>query len=154
MRIFITFRHADASEVAQRLRDGLSSFAYDCVMMSEERSSHPSGYPDDRAEAIAGCDAFVAVIGSRWLMRYDERGRPGLFHRDDFVRKDVATALARDVPILVALVEAVAMPQPSQLPAEILLLAYQRAVVLRSACFEADIAKLVAELRRLAPAEP
>jgi len=106
---------------------------------------------DDREEMIAACDAFIAVIGSRWLMRYDEHGRPGLFHRDDFVRKDVAAALARDVPILVPLAEAVAMPQPSQLPAGILLLAYQPSVVLRNACFEADVAKLVADLRRLAP---
>ncbi len=150
-RVFISFRSADAPEMGCRLCDSLvHSFHYECLLMNEERSS-VSGYPAEREDSIAACDAFIAMIGPGWLMRYDERGRPGLFHRDDYVRKDIAAALERDVPILAVLVEDTAMPPASRLPADLLLLAYQSAAVLRLRSFDQDVAKIVAELCRLAP---
>src|ERR1700733_4455244 len=108
-RVFISFRSADTPEMGHQLCDSLvRSFHYECLLMNEERAS-VSGYPAEREDSIAACDAFIAMIGPGWLMRYDERGRPGLFHRDDYVRKDIAAALERDVPILVVLVEDTAM---------------------------------------------
>jgi hypothetical protein len=152
--IIISYRESDVPEIALRLRDRLETFGYHCGFMSESRGAHGRDYPAGREDMIAACDGFVAMIGPRWLMRYDERGQPGIHHRDDFTRKDISAALVRDVPILVVLADGMTMPLPALLPADLLLLAYQPATELRGAQFDQDVEKVVMALRRLAPAGP
>ena len=149
--IFISFREGDTPITARRLGERLTSLGYHSLLMSEERGAHGRNYPVDREDTIAACDGFIAVIGPRWFARFDERGRPGIQHRDDFVRKDITAALHRDVPILVALAEGTPMPSPALVPGDLLLLAYQPATEVRDAQFDADMDRLVTQLRRLAP---
>jgi TIR domain len=151
--IFISFRESDIPATARRLGEWLAAFGYHCLLMSEDRGAHGRDYPVDREETIATCDGFIAVIGPRWLARFDEHGRPGVQHRDDFVRKDITAALQRDVPILVALAERTQMPSPGMFPGDLLLLAYQPATEVNNARFEADMDRLVVQLRRLAPTD-
>lgn len=152
--IIISYRENDAPGMARRLRDRLESFGYHCGFMSEDRGTLGRDYPAGREDRIAACDGFVAMIGPRWLMRYDEHGHPGIHHRDDFTRKDITAALVRDVPILVVLADGMTMPMPVLLPADLLLLAYQPATELRGVQFDHDVEKAVTMLRRLAPAGP
>jgi hypothetical protein len=152
--IIISYREGDAIAMAHRLGDRLESLGYHCLFMSEHRGTSGRDYPAGREDTIAAGDGFLAVIGPRWLVRYDERGRPGIHHRDDFIRKDIAAALGRDVPILVVLAEGAKMPSPALLPGDLLLLAYQPATELRGAQFDGDIDRLVVALRRLVPAGP
>ena len=152
--IIISYREGDAPDMAVRLRNRLETFGYQCAFMSENRGGHGRGYPAGREDVIAASDGFVAMIGPRWLMRYDEHGHPGIHHRDDFTRKDISAALVRDVPILVVLADGMTMPLPALLPADLLLLAYQPATELRGAQFDHDVEKAVMALRRLAPAGP
>lgn len=152
--IIISYREGDAPAMARRLQDRLEALGYHCVFMSEDRGAHGRTYPAGREDIIAASDGLLAMIGPRWLMRYDEQGRPGIHHRDDFTRKDLAAALGRDVPILVVLADGARMPAPALLPADLLLLAYQPAAELGGAAFDADADKLVAALRRLVPDGP
>lgn len=150
--IVISYRQGDAAAMSHRLGERIGALGYHCLMMNEDRGA--GDYTADREDAIAACDGFVAMIGSRWLLRYDDRGRPGIHHRDDFTRKDIAAALVCDVPILAVLVDGAKMPPPALLPADLLLLAYQPATELRDALFNDDAEKFMIMLRRLAPAWP
>jgi hypothetical protein len=152
--LIISYREGDTSAMTHRLGDRLESLGYRCLYISEDRGGSGRNYPPEREETIAGGDGFLAVIGPRWLVRYDERGRPGIHHRDDFTRKDIAVALGRDVPILVVLAEGAKMPAPALLPSDLLLLAYQPATELHDAQFDGDVDQLVMALRRLMPAGP
>jgi hypothetical protein len=152
--ICISYRQDDAAATAQWLHDRLvNGFGYECCLINEVRDSGGRAYPASRAEMIAESDGVAVVIGRRWFMRYDEHGQPGIHHRDDFIRKDIANAITRDVPILVVLADGAEMPKADQLPPELLLLAYQPATVLRQEFRDSDAEKLVAELRWLAPAQ-
>ena len=152
--LIISYRESDATAVAHQLGDRLESLGYPCLLLSEDRGSGGRDYPAGREDTIASVDGLVALIGPRWLVRYDERGRPGIHHRDDLTRKDIAVALHRDVPILVVLAEGAKMPTPALLPADLLLLAYQPAIELADAQSDGDIDRLVAALQRLVPAGP
>ena len=151
--IFISFRESDSPATAHRLGERLTSFDYHCLLKSEDRGVPGCNYPADREDTVATCDGFVAVIGPRWLSRFDDRGRRGIHHRDDFVRKDISAALQHDIPILVALVGGAQMPSPTLFPADLLLLAYQPATEVKDAQFDADVDRLIAQLRRLAPTD-
>jgi hypothetical protein len=80
--IIISYRESDATAMAHRLGDRLEYLGYHCLFVSEDRGTSGRDYPAGREDTIAAGDGFVTVIGPRWLVRYDERGRPGIHHRD------------------------------------------------------------------------
>ena len=67
-------------------------------------------------EEVAKCDVFIAMVGSKWLGVTNEEGLRRLDDPDDFVRIEIESALARKVPILVALVDGTPLPTVEQLP--------------------------------------
>jgi hypothetical protein len=97
-------------------------------------------------QAVATCDALVAVIGRRWLnARY--KGRRRLDDPQDFVHTEIATALTRKVPVIPVLVDGAEMPTAAQLPPPLAVLAHCNGMALRSGRgFRADVARLITSL--------
>jgi TIR domain len=68
-------------------------------------------------DAVASCDALVAIIGNQWLTMTDEDGRRRLNDPKDWVRLEIAAALKRRILVLPVLVENAQMPSEAELPA-------------------------------------
>jgi hypothetical protein len=80
-------------------------------------------------ETLDRCDILLVVIGPRWF-GLDEQGKPRLSEEGDWVRIEVATALAKKIPVIPLLVEGARMPKPGELPEDLKGLAFRQAAVI------------------------
>ncbi|WP_372525328.1 CHASE2 domain-containing protein [Piscinibacter sp.] len=115
MRVFISYRRDDSIIHAQLIHNELAArFGADAVFMDID----DIGYGDNFAQAIDAqldaADVVVAVIGPRWaeLLQVRLRG-------DDYVRHELARALARGIRVVPVLVGKAAPPGDG-LPADLL----------------------------------
>lgn len=94
--IFISYRRNDAGGYAWALRDYLTMrFDPDLVFFDRENIDASTVFPDRLRTAVEGCRARVAVIAPGWLEVADSNGgRRRLDVEDDWVRREVALALA------------------------------------------------------------
>ena len=74
-------------------------------------------------------------------MAYDASGRR-LGHPEDFVRIEIASALARDVLVIPVLIQGAAMPKREELPVALADLAQRNALEMHDASWQFDMAKL------------
>jgi hypothetical protein len=51
-------------------------------------------------EAMAKCQVALVIIGEQWLNTTDGTGNRRLDSEQDFVRIEIETALAREIPII------------------------------------------------------
>jgi len=92
--IFISYRRKDASGSAGRLYDDLCDrFTRDLVFRDVDALGPGVDYEAAIDGFIGSCDAFVAVIGNRWLEVSDGTGSRRLDDPDDIVRREIAVAL-------------------------------------------------------------
>ncbi len=119
-KIFISFRNGDDPFAAALLYRALSErFGAGQVF----RSSDSIGVGDRWEPAIwtslRDSDVVVVVIGPRWLGITGSDGRPRLAADDDWVRGEVATALAGQKLVLPVFIEGAPRIKPGDLPADI-----------------------------------
>jgi TIR domain-containing protein len=93
--IFINFRNGDGEWAAEALRVVLEQrFGKDHVFLSHKSIPVGAPWPDALLENARSCDVFLALIGPNWLTITGEDGRPRIFADDDWVRREIAAALA------------------------------------------------------------
>jgi hypothetical protein len=93
--------------------------------------------------ALAACKVLLAIIDPDWLTITDERGRPRLEDEQDFVRREIEAALARNVKIIPVLVEDAVMPTRQDLPTSLAGLARRNALTVRHQTFGSDVERLL-----------
>ena len=102
---------------------------------------------DDAAQvigaAVASCDAFVVLVGRQWLTAAGPDGTRRLADPNDFVRLEIESALARDVPVIPVLVDGARLPQPGELPPSLAPLAARPPLELSQNRLEADTTRLL-----------
>jgi len=91
---------------------------------------------------IAGADVLLAVIGPRWVTATDETGGRRLDLPHDFVRREIAAALARGLRVIPVLVERAAMPSEKDLPEPLRLLARHQAMEMSDDRWDYDLGRL------------
>jgi TRAP-type mannitol/chloroaromatic compound transport system substrate-binding protein len=120
-KIFVNYRRDDDPSGAARVRDGLAQrFGRANVFMDVDNLLAGQKFQIELARALESCDIFIAVMGPRWLQLLKEREADG---EDDFVRKEIAEALRRDITIIPVRVgregQLAPLPRASDLPADI-----------------------------------
>ena len=68
---------------------------------------------------VAKCDVLLAVIGNNWLTTKDEYGDRRLDNPADWVRKEIGTALQRQIRTIPILVGSALMPRSADLPEDL-----------------------------------
>ena len=100
-KIFISYRRSDSQWAAARLFDHLAhAFPDGQIFMDVERIAPGQDFVDVLSDQVGGCDVFLALIGADWLDAAGERGRR-LEDPDDFVRVEIASALAREETVTI-----------------------------------------------------
>jgi hypothetical protein len=147
--VFISYRREDAAGFAGRLADSLERhLPHEPVFRDVDALAPGQDFVAAIEARLRQCRVCLAVIGREWLNSRDADGRRRLDQSDDFVRLELAAALARPEVLLVpVLVEGAPMPPGDALPSEIRSLARRQAVSLRDDMWDADVARLAQSLQ-------
>jgi cytolethal distending toxin subunit A len=137
--IFISYRRDDSHGTAGRLRDRLvrdprSSY----VFMDVDNIPAGVDFVEYVNDQVAGCDVLLAVIGPNWLDAEDDTGQRRLNNLGDYVRVELAAALARKIRLVPVLVDGARMPRADELPDDLKPLVRRNAFELRNAHFGRD----------------
>jgi hypothetical protein len=105
-------------------------------------------------ERTAGSAAVVvALIGRAWADARDAKGRRRLEDPNDFVRRELATALARGARVIPVLVEGATMPLPEELPPELEGLTLRQAAELSNHQWRSDVERLASTIELVLAAD-
>ena len=126
--IAISYRREDSAPITGRIYDRLQAvFGRDRVFM--DLDSIPLGV-DFRAhisESLNHCDILLVVIGPHWLGASPDGSRR-IDDETDFVRLEVAQALARNIRVIPLLIDRTDLPSRSTLPEDLKSLAFRNAL--------------------------
>jgi TIR domain len=152
-RIFINFRNGDGEWAAEALRVVLEQrFGKDHVFLSHESIPIGEQWPDALLDNARTCDVFLALIGPKWLSIKGADGRPRIFGEHDWVRREIAAALAADrtvAPILLG--DTPRLDPATDLPADIRDLARKQGPRLDVRQFDDNYAGLERKLMEIVP---
>ncbi len=146
LKLFISYRRADASGSAGRLFDWLTrQFGRRRIFLDTDKIAAGDRFPEVLAQRIANADVVLAVIGPGWLTIANQDGRR-LDQVDDYVRIEISKALESGKRVIPVLVGGAEVPDRAALPPALQGLADRHAMVLRDAFFEQDFDLLIDDL--------
>jgi hypothetical protein len=146
-RIFISYRRDDSPGSAGRLYDRLAEeFPKDHLFMDVDAIAPGVDFVNEIERSVKSCDALLAIIGRHWETAADAQGNRRLDDPADFVRREIATALASEVRVIPVLVDGAALPRPTALPDELQSLIRRNAVSLSHQHFSAETRALARAL--------
>lgn len=154
--IFISYRRVDSKAYSGRLFDRLTRhFGRGAVFMDVEGGiARGEDFAQALERAVNSVDAMVVVVGRQWLTCADAGGRRRLDHPQDWVRSEVAAALARGILLLPVLVDGASMPRESDLPENITALARKQASEISDSRWDYDVGQIVRVLEQMVPPQP
>jgi hypothetical protein len=145
-RVFISYRHADSAESAQRLQQKMKADQPSLVVFLDEAAMAGGEQWTERLrDEIKRADIVLLLIGHYW------HNRPGLarLHRPgDVLRREIAFAIRESKPIIPVLAESAEMPDAKNLPEEIRAIAEYHAERLRLNDFETDWGRILKSMKR------
>ncbi len=155
VRIFISYRRDDAAGYARAVYDALAQhFGAAQVFMDVDDIAAGQAFDTVIRRAVGSAGVLVALIGPRWRgERPSADGLPPRILADgDFVRHEIATALAQGLTVVPVLLDGTPMPTAAQLPPDLQPLLRRHALPLDNTRFAADMQRLVAALQPAAGA--
>jgi hypothetical protein len=152
MKIFISYRRDDSAGYAGRLFDYLTEHCGSRQVFMDIDTIEPG---DDFRKAVQNgigtCDVVVVMIGRQWLTIADAQGHRRLDDPQDWVRAEVAIALANPkVRVISVLVHDASMPKASDLPDDLKELSYRNALELSDSRFQHDAGRLAEAIEQAA----
>jgi tetratricopeptide (TPR) repeat protein len=154
-KVFISYRRDDGAGHAGRLADDLRErFGREQVFFDLVSIVPGADFPEKIKSALAECRALLAVIGPRWLTLQDEGGRRRLDLENDYLRLEIATALAQNLLVIPMLVQGAKIPNREYLPEPLQALADKNAYELSDSHWDQDVARLVSVLQEQAGLQP
>lgn len=153
-RVFVSYRRDDAPDATDRLADTLRErFGSDRVFVDIDNVAPGDDFTRVVEEWVASCDALVVVIGREWLDARDRAGQRRIDDPDDFVRLEVEAGLRCGVRLFPVLLHGAQMPSREELPDGLLALRRRNALQIDRKNWHYDVARLVAALEGITPAE-
>jgi pterin-4a-carbinolamine dehydratase len=143
--LFISYRRTDSQHAALALHAQLrEKIGLGSVFM--DRSGIPPGeiWPESLHEAASKATVMLALIGPGWLNAADEFFRRRIDDPDDWVVKELSTAIENNKPILPVLFgEKTKIPEPRALPAVLERVSFRQSYTLRDDHWDLDLNELV-----------
>ena len=142
-RIFINYRRDDTGGTAGRLADSLARyFGPERVFRDVDGIAAGANFEDVLQRTARDADAMIVLIGRQWTRVTDDRGQVRLHDRDDWVAREIASALERGIPVYPVLVESAQMPRAEELPEALKPLARHNAIALSDQRWASDVLRL------------
>jgi TIR domain len=126
--IAISYRREDTAPITGRIYDQLQAvFGRDQVFMDIDSIPFGVDFRTQISESLKRCDTLLVVIGSDWV-GVSPDGSRRIDDPTDFVRFEVAQALAENIKVIPLLIDRTEMPSSSSLPEDIKSLAFRNAL--------------------------
>jgi hypothetical protein len=153
--VFVNYRTGDGEQAAVTVERELSHRFGDQVVFRDSKSI-PAGsyYPEVLLNGLHACGALLAVIGPGWITAPDKDhpGRRALDDEHDWVRREIAEALAENIPVVPILVGRDTPPlEAARLPEPLVRLAYLQALPYDSRQADTDLDRIADALTHLVP---
>lgn len=152
-KVFISYRRDDSKYQAHRIYDAFERvLGRESVFMDVGSIPPGANFRKILKEWVDQCEILLALIGPGWIDATDPKtGRRRLENPNDFVRIEIAEALARDIPLAPILLDGTPVPDGGRLPDDLKALVDRQAELVEFRTFDADVARLIKKLG-LAPA--
>ena len=150
MKIFISYRRDDSAGYAGRLFEHLTAhFGTRNVFMDIDTIEPGEDFRKVVQDAVVTCDVVLVMMGKHWLKITDAQGQRRLDDPQDWVRAEIAGALANpQVRVIPVLVRDAAMPPIQELPDDIKELSWRNAIELSDHRFQYDVNQLIRVIER------
>jgi hypothetical protein len=143
-KVFVSYRRDDSPYVAGRVFDSLQQ-RFGPGAVSRDVDSFPLGVDFRRSidHAVSDATVVLVVVGRKWFGPESTAERR-IDSSADFIRIEIAAALARGIPVVPLLVDGAVMPEATTLPEDIRDFAYRNAVSIRpDPDFANDVDRLI-----------
>lgn len=148
--LFISYRRDESRHAAGRLADDLvDAFGADSIFRDIEGIEPGVDFKQALDKALGSCVVMLVLIGPRWLDMADAHGVRRLDQPGDWIRMEIATALARDTRVIPVLLEGATLPEEDQLPEDMRPLVRRQAFELADGRWRGDLQRLVDALARV-----
>lgn len=136
--IFISYRHDDSAGHTGRLVDGLKRhFGPEAIFLDAGSIESGNLWDEVISDAVNSCRVLLAVIGRNWLTA-TSNGNKRLDDPEDTLRREISTALKRNIRVVPVLVDGARMPFRDDLPEDLKPLARRHAHELRDLHWDHD----------------
>jgi len=154
-KIFISYRREDTSGESGRLKDNLEQiFGKENIFYDVETLEAGLNFDQSIAKALSESKVLLAMIGPHWMKVSDSKGIKRLQKPEDWVRKEIAEAIKRDLRVIPILVNGAEMPDPEELPEDLKELSLKHAQELTSSRWNYDVGVLSKVLEKLITKNP
>jgi hypothetical protein len=141
-KIFLNYRRSDAEAWADRLYERLTARLPQLDIFMDIVGKIPLGRPwatwlDSQ---VAECDLMLVLIGRSWVAEFEARDRPA---ERDYVRVEIESALARQIPVVPVFLGDTPVPPEDSLPPSVRPVLGMQAARLQRGSFEADVNALI-----------
>jgi TIR domain-containing protein len=126
--IAISYRREDSAPITGRIYDRLQAvFGRDRVFLDFDSIPFGVDFRTHISETLSGCQTLLVVIGPHWF-GVSADGSRRIDDPEDFVRLEVARALARDIRVIPLLIDRTEMPSSTVLPDDLKSLTFRNAL--------------------------
>ncbi len=149
--VFISYRRSDSPDATGRIYDRLVG-EFGRAQVFKDVDSIPLGrdFRGHLNDIVGNCGVMLAIVGPHWTQARNSAGQRRLEDPDDFVRIELETALARDIPVVPVLVGHAQLPVASELPGSLASLVFRQSIEVRpDPDFHNDATRLVTALRAI-----
>ena len=149
-KIFISYRRDDSRMTAGRLHDALARhFGKKRLFMDVDNLLAGQRFDRELDTALNQCDVLLLVVGPHWMDILEQRVAAAATDPDerDYVRDEIAAALARNITVIPVLVDGAKLPSKSALPDDIQDLALHQKHDISYERFGRDVDDLASAIR-------
>lgn len=148
LRIFLNYRRDDSRPYARLVHGALRArwSGKDQVFWDVDRIDPGVPFAEAIYRAVGRTDVLISLIGPTWASAADAEGRRRLDNPQDYVRVEIEAALARDVPVIPAMVAGALPVERAELPESLASLAGLNTIELTDGHWEHDIDRLIRRL--------
>jgi hypothetical protein len=143
--VFVNYRRTDAGWPAEVIeRELKNAFGQDRVFLDTREINAGDDFTEQLEDGLRRAGALLVLVGAGWLQAHDRFGRRRLDSPNDWVRREIRTALSNErcrvIPVLVD--DATLPDEPEALPGDIAALLNRQPAQVRQAHIDDDIAVL------------
>lgn len=151
-KVFISYRRDDSRYQARAIYEKFTQFVpRENVFMDLDSIPPGADFRKMLKHWVDQCDVLLVLIGPSWVRSADSgTGQSKLSNPSDFVRIEIAGALARDIPVVPVLLDGASMPRREQLPEDLKELVNRNAARVEFSQFDEDVQRLIRNLQPLA----
>jgi hypothetical protein len=124
-------------------------FGPESVFFDVDDLAPGTDFPLAIRKELKKCKVLLALIGKSWLTARDADGFRRIDNPDDFVRREVGSALARGIPVIPITLQDEKPPAPEMLPKALKPLARRQAFELRNDRWETDVSLLIEQIEAI-----